>query len=91
MRQTTEIIEGTLSEAPTGDDARVYRVNVEAIRTLFEGGGRNYEFRILDMPSVPVGVYYAWVNIDGQDYGIDIRVLPNPTTSSTEVRWAGSS
>ena len=90
MGQTIEIIEGTLSESPTGDDAKVYRVNVEAIRTLFEGGGRNYEFRILNKPPVPVGVYYAWVNIDGQDYGIDIRVLPD-SASSTEVRWTGSS
>jgi len=86
MRQTSEVIEGVLREAPFRRDSKQYPVSVKAVRTLFEGGGRAYDFTLLDYPAVSVGSYCLEVEIDGEKHGKDLRFVPD--YGVTEVRWS---
>ena len=90
MRQTAEVIDGILRKAPLGKDSERYSVHVKAIRTLFDGGGRNYDFEVLDTPAVPLGIYFMEVEIDGEKHGTDVRVL-NDLAFSQTIHWSGSS
>jgi hypothetical protein len=90
VQQTAEVIDGVLREAPLRKDSKQYPVQVKAIRTLFDGGGRNYDFEVLGTPAVPLGNYYMEVEIDGEAHGTDVRVL-NDLAFSKDIRWSDSS
>jgi hypothetical protein len=92
MEQTTEMIEGVLSESPQRQDSKRYPVNVEVIKKSFktEGGLITYDFRVANTTNVPVGNYFMEVKVDGEKHGTDVRVV-NDLAFSTEIRWSGHS
>jgi hypothetical protein len=92
VKQTIEIIEGVLVEAPVRQNSNRYPVKVEAIRRSFEaeGGLTTYDFRIMDKPEIPSGMYYIRVAIDGHEYGQDVRAS-NDSALPTEIRWSDHS